>query len=148
MDINSVNLTGRLVRDAETKMTAGRPLTELAIAVGYATKNANGEWQSAAHFVNVKIWGKHGESLNPYLLKGQMIAISGRLEQERWEYEGKNYSKLLVVAHSITLCGGKKDEQSDTPQTLQEAREQQKDIEKNPSQDSVVDDDFDDDIPF
>lgn len=148
MDINSVNLTGRLARDAETKLTAGTPLTELTLAVGYATKDENGEWQSAAHFVDVKIWGKQGEALNTYLLKGQMIAVNGRLVQEKWEYEGKNYSKILVVAHSITLCGGKKDEQSATQQTLQEAREQQKDIEKNPSQDSVVDDDFDDDIPF
>lgn len=139
MDLNSVSLTGRLAKDAETKLKGGMPLTEFTIAVGMAQKDENGEWVNGAYFFDVKLWGKQGEALNQYLRKGQMIALSGRLVQEKWEYDGKNYSKVLIVASNVTLCGGKKEQE---PQTLQEARAAQN------REESAAMDDFEDDIPF
>ena len=60
--------------------------------------------QEETTFVDVTIWGKQAESLQPYLVKGRHIMVVGRLKLNKWETdEGVKRSKLSVVAEKVNL---------------------------------------------
>jgi len=105
-DVNNVVLIGRLVRDAELRFTAnGKAVSKVNLAVNERRK-VNGEWKDNAGFFELVLWGKLAESLNKYLLKGKQIAITGKLNQERWEQNGDPRSKVNVTVMTVQLLGG------------------------------------------
>ena len=105
-DINHVVLVGRLTRDAELKYTAsGQAVCKFSVAVNRRRKNGD-QWIDEANFFDVVLWGRQGESLNQYLVKGKMVGVDGELRQDRWEQDGQNRSRVEVVAANIQLLGG------------------------------------------
>jgi len=105
-DLNHVVLIGRLTRDAELKSIAsGQSVCKFSIAVNRKKKNGD-QWEDEANFFDIVVWGRQGESLHQYLVKGKMIAVDGELRQDRWQQEGQNRSKVEVVANYLQLLGG------------------------------------------
>ena len=105
-DINHVVLIGRLTRDAELKYTStGQAVCKFSIAVNRRRKNGD-QWEDEANFFDVVLWGRQGESLNQYLLKGKAVGVEGELRQDRWQQDGQNRSKVEIVANNIQLLGG------------------------------------------
>jgi single-strand DNA-binding protein len=105
-DLNHVVLIGRLTRDAELKMTAnGTAVSKFSIAVNRRRKNGD-QWEDEANFFDIVVWGRQGESLHPYLIKGKMVGVDGELRQDRWQQEGQNRSKVEIVANYLQLLGG------------------------------------------
>jgi single-strand DNA-binding protein len=105
-DINHVVLVGRLTRDAELKYTAnGQAVCKFSIAVNRRRKNGD-NWEDEPSFFDIVLWGRSGEALNQYLLKGKAIGVEGELRQDRWQQDGQNRSKVEVVANNIQLLGG------------------------------------------
>lgn len=138
-DVNHVILIGRLTRDAELKFTSGgMAVCKFAIAVGKRKKQGE-QWVEETSFFDIVCWGKTGEALNQYLVKGKQVAIEGELHQNRWEQEGQSRSKVEVTANNIQLLGGgEKAQGQPTPQS------------RNSPKQSVNDTppDFDSDIPY
>ena len=109
-DINTVVLVGRLTRDAELKYTkGGTAVLSFSIAVNKSKKEGD-QWKDEGHFFDCSMFGKRAESLNQYLTKGMQIAISGSLEQQRWESKDGPRSKVSVVVDELSMLGGKKGE--------------------------------------
>jgi len=107
-DLNVVAVTGRLTREAELKYSSGGiAFAKFSIAVNRRTKKVD-QWVDDASFFDCTLFGKSAESLNPYLTKGQQVAINGSLVQERWEQDGQNRSKVGIIANSLTLLGAGK----------------------------------------
>jgi single-strand DNA-binding protein len=105
-DINHVVLVGRLTRDAELKYTAnGQAVCKFSIAVNRRKKSGE-QWIEEANFFDIVVWGRQGESLNQYLVKGKLIGVDGELRQDRWEQDGQNRSKIEIVANNLQLLGG------------------------------------------
>ncbi|MGF7108199.1 single-stranded DNA-binding protein [Treponema pedis] len=105
-DINHVVLVGRLTRDAELRYTSsGIAVCNFAIAVNRRRKNGD-EWSEETSFFDVVLWGRQGESLNQYLIKGKQVAIDGELRQNRWEQDGQTRSRIEIVANNLQLLGG------------------------------------------
>jgi single-strand DNA-binding protein len=103
-DLNRVVLIGRLTRDAELRQN-GTAVSNFSIAVNRKRKQGD-EWVDEANFFDICLFGKQAESLQKYLAKGKQIAIEGELKQDRWEKDGQNRSKVVVIANSIQLLGG------------------------------------------
>jgi len=104
-DINKVILFGRLTRDAELKYTtSGQAVCKFSIAVNRNRKNGD-RWENEASFFDVASWGKQGEALSQYLVKGKAVGIEGELRQERWTDQGQHRSKIEIVANNIQLLG-------------------------------------------
>jgi len=105
-DLNHVVLIGRLTRDAELKYTAtGQAVCKFAVAVNRRRKSGD-QWVDEANFFDVVVWGRQGEALNQYLIKGKPVAVEGELRQDRWEQDGQNRSKVEIVASNLQLLGG------------------------------------------
>jgi single-strand DNA-binding protein len=107
MSINNVVLIGNLVRDAELKsLNSGTSICKFSVAVNDRKKNGD-QWEDDANFFDVIAWGKQGESLHQYLVKGKMVGISGKLKQERWQgQDGQTRSRVEIEASNIQLLGG------------------------------------------
>jgi len=105
IDLNHVVLIGRLTRDAELKSIAsGQAVCKFSIAVNRRKKNGD-QWEDEPNFFDIVVWGRQGESLIQYLVKGKMVAVDGELRQDRWQQDGQNRSKIEIVANYIQLLG-------------------------------------------
>jgi single-strand DNA-binding protein len=159
-DVNHVILIGRLTRDAELKyVSSGQPVCKFDIAVNRKRKQGE-QWVEEVHFFPVVLWGRTGETLNQYLVKGKQVAVEGELRQNRWEQDGQSRSKVEIMANNVQLLGGGQGAQpgqgSPAAQGSQggftarqpAAQAQQADAEPyNPEADGGPAD-FPDDIPF
>lgn len=135
-DLNVITLTGRLVADVALSYTiGGTACGKFSLAVSHSVKSNDG-WRDEADFFDCQLWGKQAESLSTYLRKGQKIAISGDLRQNRWEQDGQKKSRIVINVSSVVLCGGKSEE------TKAEAKSEYRRAE------SPVTAEFTDDIPF
>ena len=140
-DVNHVVLIGRLTRDAELKYTAGgMAVCKFAIAVNKRRKQGE-QWVDEASFFDIVLWGKSGESLIQYLVKGKQVAVEGELHQNRWQNEGKSMSKIEIMANNVQLLGGDKNTQG----SAQDARNSHSRAPETVSDNTP---DFPDEIPF
>ena len=106
VDLNHVVLIGRLTRDAELKSIAsGQSVCKFSIAVNRRKKNGD-QWEDEPNFFDIVVWGRQGESLHQYLVKGKMVGVDGELRQDRWQQDGQNRSKVEIVANYLQLLGG------------------------------------------
>jgi single-strand DNA-binding protein len=105
-DMNSVNIIGRLTRDAELKYTAnGTAVCKFSVAVNEKRKIGD-EWKDQANFFEIVLWGKVGESISQYMTKGKQVAITGKLTQERWDQDGQSRQKVVITAATVQFLGG------------------------------------------
>jgi len=104
-DINHVVLVGRLTRDAELKYTTnGQAVCKFCVAINRRRKNGD-QWEDEANYFDVVLWGRQGEALNQYLLKGKSVGVDGELRQDKWQQDGQNRTKVEIVANNIMLLG-------------------------------------------
>ena len=153
-DINHVVLVGRLTRDAELKYTAsGQAVCKFSVAVNRRRKNGD-QWEDEANYFDVVLWGRQGEALNQYLLKGKSVGVDGELRQDRWQQDGQNRSKVEIVANNIQLLGGNPGGQGGGQGSGNQGFSQYNRAENTVSENSggntasSQDDHFTDDIPF
>ena len=143
-DVNHVILIGRCTRDAELKYTSGgMAVCKFAIAVNRRKKNGD-QWVDEASFFDVVAWGKIGEALNQYLVKGKQVAVEGELHQNRWEQDGQSRSKVEINADNIQLLGGGTEQTAPAP-----SRQTRQGVSGAPQNQGYPEQqDFPDDIPF
>jgi single-strand DNA-binding protein len=139
-DINHVVLVGRLTRDAELKYTnSGTPICRIALAINRRRK-VDDQWTDEVNFFDVVIWGKMGEAIAQYLVKGKQVGVDGELRQNKWEQDGQPRSKVEIVANNVQLLGGG-GRPGEKPARGEAAAAQ-------PGTAENAKDDFEDDIPF
>lgn len=154
-DVNHVVLIGRLTRDAELKYTSGGiAVCKFAIAVNRRRKNGD-QWVEEASFFDIVLFGRSGEAINQYLIKGKQIAVEGELHQNRWEQDGQSRSKVEINASNVQLLGGGGGPggaaNTSAPSSSQGNPYQRRQENQEPSRmggESSEPSDFPDDIPF
>jgi len=149
-DLNHVVLIGRLTRDAELKSIAsGQAVCKFSIAVNRRRKSGD-QWEDEPNFFDIVVWGRQGESLHQYLVKGKMVAVDGELRQDRWQQDGQNRSKVEVVANYLQLLGGGPGNTSNGNQSgnYSPPQHQQGHNWQGQANSSPPEDKFADDIPF
>jgi len=139
--MSTIVLVGRLTRDAELKyLNSGDAICHFSIATDTRVKKGDA-YVDEPSFWEVDLWGKRGESVNQYLSKGKLVAVSGSASIERWEHDGKQFSKVKVNANDVQLLGSKPEGQA-----TQEG--QQAPLKQSPAAQAQAADDFTDNIPF
>jgi len=145
-DINVVTLVGRLTRECQLKYTnSGTAVCKFSLAVNRKKKQGD-QWVDEVSYFDIVLWGKQGEAISQYLLKGKQIAVSGELRQNRWEQDGQNRSKVEINASNVQLLSSDKNTQQ-TSQQSQGGQSQQGQSNNNQGG-SGHDDNFSDDVPW
>ena len=140
MALNVWVFTGNLGADAEQRVTpSGEPVVSFSVGV----KAGFGD-RATTTWARCQMWGKRGESVAPYLKKGQLVGVSG--EASLREYDKKDGSKgasLEVRVNDLTLLGKRDSEtQYSAPAAAPRQQTQQRQQSAPPAGA------FDDDIPF
>lgn len=126
--MQSITIAGKLGRDAELRQTqSGESVCSFTVAVDQRQGR-----DKTTNWWRVSLWGKRGEALAPYLLKGASVTVQG--EFALGEYEGK--PQLNVRANEIALQGGRGDGSQGAP------------VEPQRNSRQVADDLDSDSIPF
>jgi len=145
--LNKVLLIGRLTGDPViTYLPSGTPVVEFTIAYNRRFKNQNGEFQEESHFFDVKAYGKFAEDWATRFSKGYLVLVEGRLAQERWEKEGKKYSKVKIIAENVKLISRPKG--AETHEEEEEVPPIEEEIEKLSKEEEKPFTDEEDEIPF
>jgi single-strand DNA-binding protein len=86
--MNAISLIGRLTKDIELKdVGEGRLVTSNTLAVRKAYKKDGG---SDADFIPFVAWGKRAELLEEYCSKGDLIALTGRMQSRSYKTESED----------------------------------------------------------
>lgn len=102
--INTCTILGRLVADPELNETkSGTAVTNIRVAVD-RKPDKNGE--TSADFLSVVCWSGCAEFVANNFVKGQPIAVTGRLQQRTWEDEDDNTHIVVeIVAENVSFAG-------------------------------------------
>lgn len=109
MNLNSITVVGRLVRNPEMKKSkAGTDYCQITVAVEHETKGFNGsEGKKEVCFIGATLFGKEA-MLAAQLTKGAEIFLDGRLKMDKWtdktgaERTGYNIAVSTII-HNFKL---------------------------------------------
>lgn len=123
--MNNVNLMGRLTKDPELRRTeSGNAVTRFTMAV-----NRNYD-RNKADFINCTAFKGTGEFIDKYFKKGEMIAISGRLQIDDYtDKDGNKRTSANVIVNNAYFCGSK----TDAPKAQDVTAEDFAEIDENDS---------------
>lgn len=112
--LNQVVLMGRLTRDPELRHTQSNiPVASFTLAVdrGYAKDRADKQ----TDFIDIVAWRNTAEFVSKYFTKGQMAAVTGRLQIREWtDKEGNKRRNAEIVADSVYFTGSKRESGGDS----------------------------------
>ncbi|UCB53909.1 MAG: single-stranded DNA-binding protein [Thiotrichales bacterium] len=142
--INKVILVGRLGKDPETKyMPSGDAVTSFSIATSENWKDKqSGEKREKTEWHNIVAFRRLGEICGEYLRKGSQVYIEGKLQTRKWQDKnGNDRYTTEIVANEMQMLGGRPSGDSFAPAQNSAPRRAE------PAA-AMVEDGFDDDIPF
>lgn len=108
--LNQIVLMGRLTKDPELrKANSGITVAGFTLAVDRDYQ------KDQTDFIDITAWRKTAEFVGKWFHKGQMMALSGRLQVESWtDKDGNKRRSYEVVADNVYFTG-KKEPQSGYP---------------------------------
>lgn len=107
--LNKVILMGRLTKDPEIRSTqSGTNVASFSIAVDRSFKK---EGQPSADFFNIVAWDKKANFVGKYFKKGQLVAISGNLQNRSWDdADGNKRYVTEVIAEEVHFAESKREQ--------------------------------------
>ncbi|MDR1822044.1 MAG: single-stranded DNA-binding protein [Oscillospiraceae bacterium] len=107
--MNIITLMGRMTRDPELRTTqSGTSVTSFTLAVDRQYAPKEGERQT--DFIDIVAWGKTAEFVSRWFVKGQMTAVTGRLQIRDWtDKDGNKRRSAEVVAENVFFTGDRRD---------------------------------------
>ncbi len=103
---NKVQLVGNTGNDPEIiTLESGKKLAKLTIATNESYKNDKGEKVTDTQWHNVVAWGKTAEIIEKYVVKGNQIAVEGKLTHRTYDDKNgeKRYITEIVLSELVML---------------------------------------------
>lgn len=132
--LNKVILHGRLTKDPTVYTNNNKSWCSFDLAVQRDVKDTKTN-SYITDFFTVKVFGKTSEFVTKFFKKGVEALVTGRIQIDSYEKDGKKLYSTSVMADSVEFCGTKssnelQDQSKQTPTT------------KNTDKIDVTDDDF------
>lgn len=104
--LNNVNLIGRVTKEIELRKTqSNKSVVKFTLAVD---DGKDGQGNSRTQFIDCQAWEGLAETIQKYVLKGDMVNINGKLVNNNYESNGVKYYSYLVLASGMTLLPNKR----------------------------------------
>jgi len=105
--MNKVIVMGRLTKEVELKKNDNYTVAVFSLAVD--RKYVKQGEERKTDFFNVVAYGKNAEFINKYFSKGQLVIVSGRMENRTWtDKDGNNRLSTEVICEESYFAEGKK----------------------------------------
>jgi single-strand DNA-binding protein len=106
--LNKISVIGRFVKDPEMRTTTtGKAVVTFTIACDRDTTDKSGERQ--ADFIDCVAWQHTGEFVSKYFRKGNLIAVTGRLQSRGYtDKDGNKRTVREVLVESAYFCEPKR----------------------------------------
>lgn len=146
--INKVILVGNCGKDPETRyMPSGGAVTNITLATSEGWKDKQtGEQKERTEWHNVVFFNRLAEIAGEYLRKGSQIYVEGSLRTRKWQDKnGQDRYTTEIVASEMQMLGSK----GGGGDSYAPAQSSSSSSSRRPEPaGAMVDDSFDDDIPF
>jgi single-strand DNA-binding protein len=142
--LNKVIISGRITNDIEMRYTAkGTPVVRFTLAVDRAVKDATGQFQNQASFLEVVAWSKWADALNNSGHKGSPVIVEGHLETRSYtDSNNANRKSVEIIAEYIQFLEYR-------PKTEESGQGESHDADGSmPEEESVQPQITNDDVPF
>lgn len=157
--LNKVLLMGNLTRDPELRVTPkGTPICQFSLAINRQFKMESGETREEVIYVDVEAWGKQGETIAKYMVKGRPLYVEGRLRLDQWEDKTtkEKRSRMKVVLEQFQFLGDSRGAPggSSTPGSSEPGIDQTVSPERHsppargPAPKPAAQENLDEDVPF
>ena len=143
--VNKVTLIGNLGNDPELRSTqSGSAVANITLATSESWRDKETqETKERVEWHRVIFFGRLAEVVNEYLRKGSQVYVEGRIQTRKWQdKDGNDRYTTEIVANEMQMLGSR-GTNSESPTTQQSASTSQP-----TSQSAIVNEPFDDDIPF
>lgn len=107
--MNKVILMGRLTRSPEVRYSQGAEPVAVARYTLAVNRRFKRKDEPEADFIPCVAFGKSGEFAEKYFRKGQMVAVTGRLQVRSWDKDGEKRWTTEVVIEEQYFAESKKD---------------------------------------
>lgn len=102
--MNVFTFTGNLGNDAEQRYTQSG---ESIVSFSVPAKAGFGD-KAVTSWIKCNLWGKRGESVFPYLKKGQLVGVSGEFSAREWQdKEGQKRISNECRVNDLQLLGNR-----------------------------------------
>lgn len=99
-----ITVAGKLGSDATTRQVGADSVTSFSVASDSKVKG-----EKVTTWVRAQVWGKRGEALAQYLIKGQSVTIAGIGSLRSYvNKDGKSVTDLEIKVSDVALMGGSK----------------------------------------
>jgi single-strand DNA-binding protein len=146
--INKVILVGNCGKDPETRyMPSGGAVTNITLATSEGWKDKQtGEQKERTEWHTVVFFNRLAEIAGEYLRKGSQVYVEGSLRTRKWQDKnGQDRYTTEIVATEMQMLGGK----GGGGDSYAPAQSSSSSSSRRPEPaGAMVDDSFDDDIPF
>lgn len=102
--LNNITLMGRLTRAPELRATqTGKSVTSFTVAIDRDYD------RQQTDFIDCVAWGGTAEFVSNHFAKGQMIALTGRLQMRDWkDKHGNNRTAYEIIADRVYFGGDRR----------------------------------------
>jgi single-strand DNA-binding protein len=107
-NLNYVALMGNTTRDPELRVTQkGTAICQFSLAINRKWRDEAGADREEVTYVDCEAWGKAGEAIAKYVVKGRPLYVSGRLRLDQWEDKNtkEKRSRMKVVVENFQFLG-------------------------------------------
>ena len=110
--MNKVWLTGRIANDLELRATTtGKSICDFRLATN---RPVTRDGEKVADFINCRVWNKRAENLAQYQTKGNLIAVIGRMQVEKYtDKDGKDRYSTYVLVEELEYLERKKEDKQE-----------------------------------
>ncbi|NRB63590.1 MAG: single-stranded DNA-binding protein [Saprospiraceae bacterium] len=158
--VNRVILIGNLGKDPEVRrLENGAVVAKFSLATNENYRDKSGEWQQQTEWHDIVAWRALAERAESSLKKGSMVYVEGKLSHRSWQdQDGNNRRTTEVVTNyfrlipttggssgSTKMGGGYFPDSNDEPNTITTPVPDNNVLKSN---ENVVTEDADDDLPF
>lgn len=96
--MNKVILMGRLTRSPEVRYSQGSEPVAVARYTLAVNRRFKRKDEPEADFIPCVAFGKSGEFAEKYFRKGQLVAVTGRLQVRSWDKDGeRRYATEVII---------------------------------------------------
>ena len=106
MEINTINLVGRAVREPDVSyFESGSTVANFTLAVNRRSRSDEPDW------FNLEIWGKQAQIAADYVKKGSLIGVTGSFKIDSWKDKntGEDRFKPVVMVDRLNLLSSRKE---------------------------------------